>query len=47
MASVNYGKGIMASVIMAKLLWQMKLSLLNHGKCNFPVLNHGKSNLPV
>jgi len=26
MASVTYGKGIMASVIMAKVLWQMKLS---------------------
>jgi len=25
-ASVTYGKGIMASVIMAKVLWQMKLS---------------------
>ena len=30
MASVTYGKGIMASVIMAKVLWQMKLSPLNH-----------------
>ena len=26
MASVTYGKSIMASVIMAKVLWQMKLS---------------------
>ena len=26
MASVTYGKDIMASVIMAKILWQMKLS---------------------
>ena len=26
MASVTYGKGIMGSVIMAKVLWQMKLS---------------------
>ena len=26
MTSVTYGKGIMASVIMAKVLWQMKLS---------------------
>ena len=26
MASVTYGKDIMASVIMAKVLWQMKLS---------------------
>ena len=26
MASVTYGKGIMASLIMAKVLWQMKLS---------------------
>jgi len=31
MASVTYGKSIMASVIMAKVLWQMKLS---------PVLQH-------
>ena len=30
MASVTYGKGIMASVIMAKVLWQIKLSPLNH-----------------
>ena len=29
MASVTYGKDIMASVIMAKVLWQMKLSLLD------------------
>ena len=28
MASVTYGKRIMASVIMAKVLWQMKLSPL-------------------
>ena len=28
MASVTYGKSIMASVIMAKVLWQMKLSPL-------------------
>jgi hypothetical protein len=28
MASVTYGKSIMSSVIMAKILWQMKLSLL-------------------
>ena len=27
MASVTYGKSIMSSVIMAKILWQMKLSL--------------------
>ena len=27
MAIVTYGKSIMASVIMAKILWQMKLSL--------------------
>jgi len=26
MASVTYGKSIMSSVIMAKILWQMKLS---------------------
>jgi len=26
MASVTYGKGIMANVIMAKVLWHMKLS---------------------
>ena len=26
MASVTYGKSIMASVIIAKVLWQMKLS---------------------
>ena len=25
-ASVTYGKGIMASVIMAKVLWQIKMS---------------------
>ena len=29
MASVTYGKSIMSSVIMAKILWQMKLSLIN------------------
>ena len=28
MASVTYGKSIMASVIMVKVLWQMKLSHL-------------------
>ena len=28
MASDTYGKDIMESVIMAKILWQMKLSLL-------------------
>ena len=46
MASVTYGKDIMASVIMAKILWQMKLSLYleeNQGQFNgddfiFPVL---------
>jgi len=26
MTSVTYGKSIMSSVIMAKILWQMKLS---------------------
>jgi len=26
MASVTYGKSILSSVIMAKILWQMKLS---------------------
>ena len=30
MASVTYGKSIMSSVIMAKILWQMKLSPVNH-----------------
>ena len=29
MASVTYGKSIMSSVIMAKILWQMKLSHQN------------------
>ena len=28
-ACVNYGKTIMSSVIMAKILWQMKLSRAN------------------
>ena len=28
MASATYGKGIMASIIMTKVLWQMKLSLI-------------------
>ena len=30
MASVTYGKSIMSSVIMAKILWQMKLSHWNY-----------------
>ena len=32
MASVTYGKSIMSSVIMAKILWQMKLSRLHDAK---------------
>ena len=35
MASVTYGKSIMSSVIMAKILWQMKLSLVSWGKSGF------------
>jgi len=36
MASVTYGKDIMASVIMAKILWQMKLSPFVYTiKCSF------------
>ena len=33
MASVPYGKSIMASVILAKILWQMKLSHLRLCLC--------------
>jgi len=36
MASVTYGKRIMASVIMAKVLWQMKLS-----PCYYAVTSQG------
>ena len=28
MTSITYGKGIMASLIIAKVVWQMKLNLL-------------------
>ena len=33
MASVTYGKCIMANVIMAKILWQMKLSQQKAERC--------------
>ena len=36
MASVTYGKSIMSSVIMAKILWQMKLSRREEEEVELP-----------
>ena len=36
MTSVTYGKSIMSSVIMATILWQLKLSLLITDDGEFP-----------